>query len=51
MLLLRTDRTFTDMEINQSIPELLNSNAIYLYCSVCQSEEKQNTASKRLVIF
>lgn len=51
MSLFRSDSTFTDMEINQSIPELLNSNAIYFHCSVCQSEEKQNTASKRLVIF
>lgn len=40
MSLFRSDSTFTDMEVNQSIPELLNSNAIYFYCSVCQSEEK-----------
>lgn len=37
MMLFRNDSTFTDMEINQNIPELLNANAIYSHCSVCQS--------------
>jgi len=29
MTLFRNDSTFTDMEANQNIPELLNENAIY----------------------
>lgn len=36
IMLFRNDSTFTDTEMNQNIPELLNANARYFYCSVCQ---------------